>query len=512
MRNFLGDFSAQLKGIWSRLDGGQRLVVVSVLLATLAGIGGMVWFAGRPSYETVYTASNAEDAKAAQRALQDVNIPYVPNGLSFQVERSKAVEAGLAIQGAGLANGGSAGAAGASSIIDDADTRAWKLVLQSIARAESAVGGLVGVAGARITASPAKRMRAFVDRDRESRPTATVLLTLKPGASFVDVRGTAASLTASQLGLPVQNVTVANAANGQRWTFDPDRDSGNGGTSDFRAMERAISAERTQNAQDLLDRMWPGKASVTVNVELDPNWEIVSEKIAPSSELVKSEKITKDTSDQKSGSAGTTAPNGSRTVSSPSAATEPSSTENTTKNETRDREFVTEVGERRSGRQAAEIKRITVAVVYDKTLAGQGSDFDPKNLESAVKAMVGWDKNRDTDDGFSLLAGEFTPLDPAAIGTTGGGLGELVLQWGPTVGQVLGVAVVLLFLRGLLKRSARSAAAGAAAAADAEPPPAKPDSPEEMQRKMRKEIERAIASDPAALAKLLETWLIEQKA
>ena len=37
-------------------------------------------------------------------------------------------------------------------------------------------------------------------------------------------------------------------------------------------------------------------------------------------------------------------------------------------------------------------------------------------------------------------------------------------------------------------------------------------SPEEQQKRMRREIERTIASDPAAMAKMLETWLLEQKA
>ena len=36
--------------------------------------------------------------------------------------------------------------------------------------------------------------------------------------------------------------------------------------------------------------------------------------------------------------------------------------------------------------------------------------------------------------------------------------------------------------------------------------------PEEQQRRMRREIERSIANDPAALAKMLEAWLLEQKA
>ena len=39
MRQFFQDLLLQMKGIWSRLEGPQRLIVASVLLATLAGLG-----------------------------------------------------------------------------------------------------------------------------------------------------------------------------------------------------------------------------------------------------------------------------------------------------------------------------------------------------------------------------------------------------------------------------------------------------------------------------------------
>ena len=69
MRTFANDSISQIKGIWGRLDGSQRTVVTAVLLATVAGLGGILWFAGQPSYETVYTARGAEDIKQVQQAL-----------------------------------------------------------------------------------------------------------------------------------------------------------------------------------------------------------------------------------------------------------------------------------------------------------------------------------------------------------------------------------------------------------------------------------------------------------
>ena len=38
------------------------------------------------------------------------------------------------------------------------------------------------------------------------------------------------------------------------------------------------------------------------------------------------------------------------------------------------------------------------------------------------------------------------------------------------------------------------------------------DSPEARNRRMRREIETAIARDPASISRMLETWLAEQKA
>lgn len=502
MRILFGDFVNQLKGIWSRLDGGQRLVVASVLLATVVGLGAMVYFAGRPSYEAVFTASSSEDLASAQRALNQGNIAYVPDdsGMTFLVDRSRVGAANAALRGAGLMIKESGSALGMSSIIDDSETKAWKLANASIAKAESAVRAILGVHAVKISAAPPRKRRAFVDKDRENRPSATVLVSLKGGTPFGDIARTAANLTSSQLGIPLENITVSNAAGGQSWRHDPDREAG-GGSSEFLALQRGMSAERSDRAQEMLDQMWPNKASVVVNVELDPNWEVISEKVLPTSEIVKSEKTTKETTDSTSGDDG-----GGNKITPGSAAP----TKNETKNETKDREFVTEIGERRTGRLAPEIKRLTVAVIYDRSLeSAQG--FSKEDLSNAIKAMVGWDADRDVAAGFSVLPGEFQPVDMAALLDTGPGMVDVMLRWGPTVGQILGVVVVVLFLRGLFKRStAKLSSPTLATVGDASAQ--KEESPEESQKRMRREIERAIASDPAALAKLLETWLVEQGA
>jgi flagellar M-ring protein FliF len=497
MRFFLNEILAQLKGIWGRLDGGQRLVVSAVMLATIVGLGVVVWFAGQPSYETVFTAATNDEIAQVQQALQKAGISWEvgDDGRTFRVDRSKVGVANMAMRQAGL-NGGSAPViGGGTSLIDDAETKAWKLDAASRAQAASAIAMLDGVASVTVAASRPRRTAAFRDRDGEVRPSATVVLKLRTGVPFEPLARSAASVASSQLMVPLENVEIVNSTGNQRWRYDPDRDAG-GGSSEFLNLQRGISDERTRIAQERLDQMWPGKTSVSVIVELDPSWEVTSEKVLPTDPIVRSEKFSKDIAD---------------TTGKPTSDGERD--KNTSRNETRDREFVTEIGERRTGRMAPEIRRMAVAVLYDRSLE-QATGFNRDDLVNTVKAIVGWDPARDKPEAFSTLAGEFAPVEPEAVVAGGPTMVDVALRWGPTVGQILGVVVVVLFLRGLFRRAMPRAKVAAADGGVAMRPEAREENlpPEEQQKRMRREIERTIASDPAALARLLETWLTEQKA
>jgi len=500
MRFFLNEILAQLKGIWNRLDGGQRLVVSAVMLATIAGLGVVVWFAGQPSYETVFTASTNDEIAQMQQALQKSGISYVvdDDGRTFRVERSKVGLANMAKRQAGLQGGAPPALGGGTSLIDDAETKAWKLDAASRSQAASAIAMLDGVASVTVAASRPRRTAAFRDRDGEVRPSATVVLRLKTGVAFEPLARSAASVASSQLMVPLENVEIVSSTGNQRWRYDADRDAG-GGSSEFLNLQRGMSDERTRTCQERLDQMWPGKTSVSVIVELDSSWEVTTEKVVPAEQLVRSEKTSKDSTD---------------TTGKPSGDGERD--KDVRKTETKDREFVTEIGERRSGRMAPEIRRMAVAVLYDRSLE-QATGFNKDDLVNTVKAIVGWDPARDKPEAFSTLAGEFAPVEPDVAMSGGPTMGDIALRWGPTVGQILGVIVVVLFLRGLFRRAAPRSSSSPAAAmggtTGARADVADEDlTPEEQQKRMRREIERTIASDPAALARLLEAWLVEQKA
>lgn len=498
MRTFLNDFLIQLKAIWARLDGGQRLVVVAVLGATVVGLGGIVWYAGRPSYEAVFKASNAEEIKQMQSALQQATISYViaEDGMTFTVERSKVGMAQLAKNKAGLGGKSEPALGGVSSLMDDAQTKAFNLAQKSSAIAQDAIMELQGVVAVKINFNKPTKTNAYRDSAAQNRPSATVILRLQPGTPFRDIAQAAANVAASQLLIPLENVTVHSSTGAQKYNYDPDHDAG-GNSSEFLNLQRKLGEDKAMMAQARLDQLWPGKTSVAVTVELDSNWEITSQKMLPTEPIVSTEKSTKDKTEKTQGK---TDPNASSTEPSP---------KDSQSNTTSDRTYVTDIGEKRSGKMAPDIKRMTVAVLYDKSLE-KVEGFSPEDLKKAVKSIVGWNSKRDVEDDFSTLPGDFQPLELGTDLATGPGFADLALRWGPTVGQILGVIVVVMFLKGLFKRSGKPAVNDEPLIAAR----AKEENltPEEQQKRMRREIERSIANDPAALAKLLESWLTEQKA
>jgi flagellar biosynthesis/type III secretory pathway M-ring protein FliF/YscJ len=73
MPTFLAEMLSQVKAIWARLDAGQRLTIVAVLVATLAGLGAIVWFAGRPDYQEVFSSDDQRTLSEARTALSSAS-------------------------------------------------------------------------------------------------------------------------------------------------------------------------------------------------------------------------------------------------------------------------------------------------------------------------------------------------------------------------------------------------------------------------------------------------------
>lgn len=228
----------------------------------------------------------------------------------------------------------------------------------------------------------------------------------------------------------------------------------------FTELARRLAQERERRAQQMLDRVYPGLAFVTVGVELDPRWERTSERVQPEwPAVVEDERPA-------AGSAGAR-----RRVMEPFAGT------------------------REAGLLAPEVRRVSVALVLDTSIAGNRVRRDA--IVAAVANAVGPVQGRDPDvevlvDGFRNPP----PKRPVPVVAAGGA--------GVAIGLPMWAAVVALGALGLAWWRVRR---GRRAVVPARLPAARDDD----EPSLGAQVERAIERDPEAVTRLVEGWLAEAR-
>ncbi|MEZ5967101.1 MAG: flagellar M-ring protein FliF C-terminal domain-containing protein [Planctomycetota bacterium] len=497
MPRFLVDLLAQFRGVWTRLDGGQRWLMVSVLALTLVGLGGMMWVAGQPDYQLVVEAVDPREVSSAVRALSQAGIPFSRDGRGIAVPRSLVPEARSVLFESGVtasAGGGSESDDLMTRFTLDRDARKDLLDAKNRSRAERAVLQIEGVLSATVTSSMPKRS-IYQSLDSETEPRASVLVRVRAGASFRRIAAAAVETACAALGVAPEHVVVVNTSTQERYSIDS-RTGSTVDTTEFLSLQRARSDELTDRAQAVLDRLYPDQARVQVVVELDPNWETRQEKIVPDAPILVSDKTTKTDSTESSSSVG----------GDPSASTqaaEASGPRNNKKDSTSEKSYEPFRGTSNKGKLAPDVRRLSVALVLDEKLQLAAEKLS--NVENLIKQCVGFTADR---DGFAIHVEKLPELKveppPSGPGTL-----EALKDYVPTIAQVVGVVIVLLFLRGMLRRAVEKPSA--AVASVEEEVPEESLSPEESIRRMRRDIEKAITEDPAAVSRMLEGWLTEVK-
>jgi hypothetical protein len=233
----------------------------------------------------------------------------------------------------------------------------------------------------------------------------------------------------------------------------------------FTALERRLAEERRARAQQLLDRLYPELAFVTVGVELDPRWERSVEKLQPEWPAVLEEERPE---------AG--APGSRRRVLEPFSGT------------------------RESGLLAPEIREVSVALVLDASIAGDRTRRAA--IVAAVQKAVGPAGGRDPEvevlvdelPGRSRAPAAALPSEPGRATA----LPALVIDLG---GWAALLALAALSLAFAWLRRARRATAPAGV------PPERPAEPAGL----RRQIEQVIGTEPDTVARVVEGWLAEAR-
>ncbi len=232
-------------------------------------------------------------------------------------------------------------------------------------------------------------------------------------------------------------------------------------------------------------------------MQLDNVYKTITKDILPADPLLFHESTSEKTTESGSTANQGITPGASEDQAPPTRA-EPT---NTSKDKTRARDWIQKIGIEKTGKLSPDIVRITCAVIIDENDADSASRVE--DIREVVMPITGITNRQD----ITVKVFPFPEPEPIAA-PVGPGFMGLVREWGPTAGQVLGVLLVLLFLRGMLKRADRvKGDTGATGAGDVEDEL----DPKTASRQIRREIEKTISEDPAAISRLLESWLDEQK-
>ncbi len=235
------------------------------------------------------------------------------------------------------------------------------------------------------------------------------------------------------------------------------------GVDGFLALEKRLVDERQSRVQSMLDRLWPGRAFVTVGVELDPRWTTSAERIQPESPAMRE--------DEQPGAGGAGA---------------------------RRRTYEPFSGERETVLLAPELRRVTAALVLDASIAR-----DPRQQQrivEAVKKAIGPVRGQDPDVEVLVESFAVAPPKPARRPAVVADVpADITVLTASVALAALGVAWIWL-ARARRRRNAASSEAQ------------KPESalaPAELVRARREAIEQSIATDPVFASRLVESWIAE---
>ncbi|MEZ5989505.1 MAG: flagellar M-ring protein FliF C-terminal domain-containing protein [Planctomycetota bacterium] len=497
MPAFLTEFTGQLRNIWTRLNPTQRLQVAVVLGATLVGLCALVWFGSRPDYLAFSDYPEEERAMVFQ-TLDRGGIDYRLEGGVLHVEGSQLDEARKLLSGQGLTLGSGTVGSGmdVKSLVGPSKVTDFLLHQRKVLEVSRDIRRMRGVTYASVHWQPGQAS-TFLGRDRENRSRASVMIGVRDQARFQTVARDVVALVGDALDIPREQVTVVSKDGG---TFRAEDGSGLGGGSHVELMrlEDDRSAQLTAEAQFRLDEIVGlGKARVTVNVALGNDIQSREEIITPPEKIVRHEKGSKNKSTGpavRSGGdpgVGSTLSGGSSLGATTTAGTETSTS-------TTETEYVTEIGRKKVVQLAPDIERITVGLALDQGIADKRDE-----IVTLIKGLIGWTKDRDPEISPMIVAmPQAEPLEEEPLDVAG-----YIGVYGPMAAQVLSVLLVVFFLRGMLRRGpAPLAPQGAAVAVEEEEV-----DPRREVRRLRREIEKAVAADPGSVSRLLEHWLTDSR-
>jgi flagellar M-ring protein FliF len=255
-----------------KLSLRQKLMIGGVVLAAIAAIIALVSYVNRPSYGTLFSNLNTQDASKVVEKLKDKGVPFVleNEGRAILVPKAQLYELRLSLAGEGLPQTSVIGYEifdrtnlGVSDFVQKVNYR--RAVEGELART---ILQLDEVEAARVhIVVPEKTL--FTEDEKQA--TASVVLKLKTGRPIrqESIQGIMHLIASSVEGLDAGNVSILDSR-GVLLTENNKSNSLASLTTTQYDLQRRVETYLAQKAQALLDGvLGTGNAIVQVNAELD---------------------------------------------------------------------------------------------------------------------------------------------------------------------------------------------------------------------------------------------------
>lgn len=516
------------KGLLAGFTPGQRGVVAVAAIALVLGAVGLSRWAAQPTWTPLFSNLSGGDANAIVEQLRTDSITYqlADGGATVLVPQSQVYDVRVSLAGKGLPSSDSDG----YSILDGQGMTATDFQ-QNIAyrRAlESELGktlqAITGVQTAIVHLALPKKDVFATEQDR---PTASVLVALKPGTDLTDgqVRSITRLVAGSVEGLDPSDVNVSDSKGNLLSTREDGADGAASRASSTDQQTARFEDRMSTSVQQMLDRvLGPGRAVVRVNAQLNfDTKDTTSERYV--SESPSPPPLSENT--QKEGYLnGAAGSGGSLGVTWPTLTPGPGDqTGSSYLKESRTVDnAVGKIVERAQAAPGA-VERLTVAVVLDGTAAGA---VDPTKVQALVSNAVGLDPQRGDTVQVDKFAFDTTSTQAAtkelqAAQQAERTAGYIDLGKKAGIGLLVLVALVLLMRRrkgdptveatasdlprAQLLMGGQAMLGGSPAAITAQ---AEPDPGTERDR-MRDEVAALVDNQPDEVAAMIQGWLSERK-
>ncbi|HLY65394.1 MAG TPA: flagellar basal-body MS-ring/collar protein FliF, partial [Chloroflexota bacterium] len=276
MPNAFGAIRDQFARIWGNMGRVQKISVGVILLVAIVSLAVFVITSSRPSYVTVFSNLNDQDASAIVTKLKQSKVPYetADGGKTIKVPREQADDVRLSVAAAGLPASGAVG----YEIFDKTNFSTTdfnnKVNLQRALEGEldRTISRLDGVQSA--TVHLVMPEQALFQQQQQP-TTASVALQLKPGVNLTNDQTKAITklVSSSVQGLKPENVTVVD----QNGTVLTDLLAANNSpqaisqvTQQQLKMQHDLEHQMQTDLQSMLDRvLGAGQSVVKVTAPLD---------------------------------------------------------------------------------------------------------------------------------------------------------------------------------------------------------------------------------------------------